>query len=180
MGAEIQQHDHNTESRWYALTVAPNHERSGALNLRTKGYEDFVPMYCSRRRWSDRVKVLDLPLFAGYVFCRFDLKQRFSVLSTPGIRSVVSMGKSAAPIADSEILALQQIVNSGVGAEPYSFLEVGLAVRLLDGPLCGLEGILTELKGRQRLVVSINLLSRSVSVEVDASWVTPMCLGIGA
>jgi transcription antitermination factor NusG len=137
-------------------------------------------MYRSRRQWSDRVKVLELPLFAGYVFCRFDLKQRSSVLSTPGIRSVVSVGKSAAPIADSEILALQQIVNSGVCAEPYSFLEVGRVVRLLDGPLSGLEGILTEIKGRARLVVSIDLLRRSVSVEVDASWVAPRCLGIGA
>jgi transcription antitermination factor NusG len=180
MDFEPQNQPQDTQMSWYAITVTPHHERCCALSLRSKGYEEFVPVYRSRHVWSDRVKTLNLPLFAGYVFCRFDLKERLSVLNTPGIRSIVSAGKSPAPVAEDEILALRRIVSSGVGAEPYSFVGIGHRVRILDGPLHGLEGILTEIKGHQRLVVSITLLRRSVSVEVDSAWVGPKCLGLSA
>src|SRR5262245_12196664 len=93
--------------RWYALCIRAQHERNAAAALRSKGYEEFLPLYRSRRRWSDRFKELDLPLFPGYLFCRFDVNQRLPVLVTPDVRFILGNGKMPVPVEDSEILALQ-------------------------------------------------------------------------
>ena len=162
---------------WFALQVKPRHEKTAAWALHNKGYEEFLPLYRSRRRWSDRIKELDIPLFAGYVFCRFDPEERLPVLTSPGIVSIVGMGKIPAPVAEAEIAALQAVVRSGLRAEPWPFLRIGHGVRIELGPLAGLEGILSDFKSRQRLVVSVTLLQRSVAVEIDRGWVTPARLG---
>lgn len=158
---------------WFALRVKPRHEKIAALALHGKGLEEFLPLCKARRRWSDRIKELDAPLFPGYVFCRFNPYERLPVLTTPGVSSIVGMGKIPAPIEDSEIAALHSIVNSGLMAQPWPFLKAGQYVRIDAGPLCGLEGILLEIKSSHRLVVSVTLLQRSVSVEIDRLWVSP-------
>jgi transcription antitermination factor NusG len=152
---------------WYALTVKPNHERAAAQALESKGLETLVPLYRSRRRWSDRIKELELPLFAGYVFCRFPGNQRARILSTPGVNSVVGFGNRPAPVDDGEIHAVRTLVASGLPVSPWPFLRVGEKVRVESGPLCGVEGILTQVKDAWRVVVSIELLQRSVAAEVD-------------
>jgi transcription antitermination factor NusG len=152
---------------WYALTVKPNHERAAAQALESKGLETFVPLYRSRRRWSDRTKELELPLFAGYVFCRFRGAERARILSTPGVNSVVGFGNKPAPVDDGEINAVRTLVASGLPVGPWPFLRVGERVRVDSGPLCGVEGILTQVKDAWRVVVSIELLQRSIAAEVD-------------
>jgi transcription antitermination factor NusG len=152
---------------WYALTVKPNHERAAAQALDSKGLETFVPLYRSRRRWSDRIKELDLPLFAGYVFCRFPGTERARILSTPGVNSVVGFGNKPAPVDEGEIRAVRTLVASGLPVGPWPFLRVGERVRVKAGPLCGVEGILTQVKDAWRVVVSIELLQRSIAAEVD-------------
>lgn len=161
-------------SAWFALVVKPCHEKTAAMALRLKGYEELAPFFRIRRRWSDRVKELELPLFPGYVFCRFDPNARLPVLTTPCVSSVVGVGKTPAAVGETEIEAVKAIMRSGLRAAPWPYLEVGSRVRLEAGPLFGLEGILIRTKQEHRLVVSVTLLRRSVSVEVDRLWVTPV------
>ncbi|MCI0423321.1 MAG: NusG-like protein [Acidobacteria bacterium] len=135
--------------------------------LHSKGYEEFLPLYRSRRRWSDRMKAIEKPLFPGYVFCRFDVQKRLPILMTPGVRLIAGIGKTPLPVNDSEMAALQLIVQSGLQAEPWPFLQVGQRVRIERGSLQGVEGILMAIKKPYRLVVSVTLLQRSVAVELD-------------
>lgn len=157
----------NRGSQWYALTVKPNHERAAAQALGCKNLESFLPLYLTRRRWSDRIKKLDMPLFAGYVFCRFADGERTKVLATPGVTSVVGFGNQPAPVTEEEIHAVRTMIASGLPVGPWPYLRVGERVRIEAGPLCGLEGILTQVKDVWRVVVSVELLQRSVAAEVD-------------
>ncbi len=159
---------------WFALQVRARHERSVAEFLTGKGYEWFLPTYQCRRRWSDRIKQVTLPLFPGYLFCRFDPVNRLPILTTPGVIQVVGTARSPVPVEEAEIAALQAAVKSGLPAHPWPFLRVGQWVRLDYGSLSGLEGILVDFKGHSRLILSVTLLRRSVALEVDADWVTPL------
>ena len=159
---------------WYALNVRERLEVGISRNLEAKGYESFLPSYMSRRMWSDRTKLLEVSLFPGYVFCRFDFSDRLPVLSVPGVKSVVGIGKLATPVEERELEAVRAVVKSGLACGPWPFLSAGQLVRLERGPLRDVEGIILEVKGTYRLVVSISLLMRSVSVEVDRDWVRPI------
>jgi transcriptional antiterminator RfaH len=159
---------------WFAIRVRSRCENSVATILGGKGYDWFLPQYRSRRAWSDRIREIQLPLFPGYVFSRFDLQHRLPILTTPGVVRIVGIGKRPMPIDESEITALQAAVRSGLPSRPWPFLEVGQHVRIEHGPLYGLEGILLDFKGQHRLVLSISLLQRSVAVEVDGAWVAPL------
>lgn len=163
----------NQEGQWYALTVAPRKEKITAQTLRIRGLEDFLPLYSSKRRWSDRVKNIEQPLFPGYVFCRFDLLRRQDVLKISGVTSIVGFGRVPQPVQDSEISALQTVCRSGLDTMPYPNPEVGSRVKLQEGPLRGLEGILVEDK-KTRLILSLTLLQRSVAVEIDREWIAPV------
>lgn len=158
---------------WFALSVVPRKEKVTASTLRAKGYEDFLPMYSTKRRWSDRVKVVEMPLFPGYVFCRFDAKVRLPILKVPTVMSVAGLGKTPEPIPDAEIEALQRVCKSGMEAIPCPYLTVGAKVRLTQGPLNGVEGILTAANANS-IVLSVTLLQRSVSVKVDREWIEPV------
>ncbi len=158
---------------WYALTVAPRKEKVTAQTLQRAGFEGFLPLYSSERFWSDRIKTLEKPLFPGYVFCRFDMRVRPAILRTPGVVSIVSFGKTPEPVDDGEVAALQSVCRSGLAATPWPTPEVGSKVRLHEGPLRGLEGILVEDK-KTRLVLSLTLLQRSVAVEIDRAWIEPV------
>ena len=163
--------------RWFALHVRSRHEAITAAILENKGYDKFLPLYRSRRLWSDRIVHLDLPLFPGYVFCRFDPGDRsVPILTTPGVVRIVGIGSHAVPVDDAEIAAIQSIIQSGFAAEPWPYLRLGNIVRIQYGALSGLEGLLVEKRTRHRLVVSITILQRSVAVEIDSAWVTPVRL----
>lgn len=162
------------DPKWFALRVKSHCERITAAGLRSRGYEEFLPTYPSRRRWSDRWVDQELPLFPGYVFCRFDPVDRLPILKIPSLVHIVGIGKTPLPVEDQEIAAIQAIVRSGLAAEPWPYLRVGDTVRVEYGSLCGLEGILVEVKKRHRLVVSVTLLQRSVAVEIDHDWVSPV------
>ena len=156
---------------WFALHVRPRFESYVELQLGGKGYEVFLPTYESRRRWSDRVKTVVQPLFPGYVFCRFDVSARLPILVTPGVNSVVGVGKTPIPVDPGEITAIRNVINSGIASYPCDYIRDGESVRVESGPLEGLVGIVQRSKNSDRLVVSLTLLMRSVSVEIDRSWV---------
>ena len=151
---------------WFALVTRPRHEKSAAVSLRAKGLEEFLPLHRARRRWTDRVQAIDLPLFPGYLFCRFGMEEYVRVVQTPGVRAVVGFGGKPVPVAASEIDALQAVLGSGCGVQPWPYLTAGDRVRLEDGPLAGIEGILLREKTQCRVVVSVELLHRSVAVEI--------------
>src|SRR5881409_2808314 len=150
------------EHPWYALRIRSRHEKVIAATLFDKGYEVFLPLHRCKRRWSDRIKEMALPLFPGYLFCRFDLQKRLPVLVTPGILHVVGIGKAPVALGEHEIAAIQSIVASRLRVEPWPFLEIGQRLRIERGPLMGVEGILVARKKPFRLVVSVTLLQRSV------------------
>jgi transcription antitermination factor NusG len=158
---------------WYAIRVKSRCERVVSDTLRQKGYEEFLPLYWSRRRWSDRVKVMQLPLFAGYLFCRFSLSNRVPILATPGVVSIVGRGKMPLEIDADEVNAIRVAVNSGHKVEPWPQLEVGKTVRIEEGSLRGLEGVLLRFKGTNNLILGVKLLQRAVAVEVPDKWVVP-------
>lgn len=164
----------NIGNPWYALRVRSHYENTVALHLRARGFESFLPSYQCRRRWSDRFKEFDLPLFPGYVFCRFDPLNRLPVLSIPGVVNPVSAGRSLVPVEDTEITAIQAAVKTGLRCRPWPFLQVGERVRIEQGPLCGIEGILVGFRGQERLVLSVSLLQRSIAVQVQEAWIRPL------
>lgn len=157
---------------WFALQVRMRHEAGVAEHLESKGYEWFLPLYKARRRWSDRIKEIDSALFPGYLFCRFNPLDRLPILKTPGVTQVVGYNRVPVPVDEQEIEAIRTLVNSGVTNFPCPYLEVGSKVRIEAGALRGLEGLLTEVKGKRRLVLSITLLQRSVAVEIDSESVS--------
>jgi transcription antitermination factor NusG len=159
---------------WFALRLRSNYERITGIHLRERGYEEFAPSYKVERRWSDRTKLIDQFLFPGYIFCRFDPTDRLPILTVPGVVDVVGFGKSPQNIPDAEIERVRRMVESGLLVTPYPYLQVGQAVLIERGPLSGVEGILVEVKGKARLVVSVNLLRRSVSAEVDRHSIRPI------
>lgn len=160
------------DNAWFALSVIPRKEKASAEALRAKGYEEFLPQYLARRKWSDRIKTIELPLFPGYVFCRFDPQDRGPIVKIPSVMSIVGFGKTPEPVPDGEIDALQTICRSGLWTMPYPSLVAGSRIRIQEGPLRGLEGVLLEAK-QMRLVVSVTLLQRSVAVEIERSWIAP-------
>jgi transcription antitermination factor NusG len=159
---------------WFALRVRSNYERITVAHLRDRGYEDFAPSYKVEKRWSDRTKQIEQFLFPGYIFCRFDPNDRLPVLTTPGVVDLVGFGKMPEHIPDSEIDRVRKMVESGLLVTPYPYLQVGQAVLIERGPLSGVEGILVDVKGKARLVVSVNLLQRSVSAEVERLAIRPI------
>jgi transcription antitermination factor NusG len=165
---------------WYALRIQSRLGIVASTTLRGKGYEEFLPLYRSRRRWSDRVKELELPLFPGYLFCRFDASDRLMpILTTPGVIGIVGFGKTPAPVDDDEIQAIRVILCSGLAAQPWPLLRVGSKVYIEAGPLAGLEGIIANTDKVYRLIVSVSLLQRSVAVEIDREWARPIADGMG-
>jgi transcription termination/antitermination protein NusG len=164
---------------WYVVRVKPNYEKPVSAALRGKGIEEFLPLFRSKRKWSDRVKVMDLPLFPGYVFCRLNLDARMPLLTTPGFLYIVGVGRNPEPVDEAEILAIQSVVKSGVTVAPWPSLVVGQTVQLKQGPLRGLVGVLTRIAPNQlRMYVSVTLLKRSISVEVAPDWVQAVDSGM--
>ena len=154
---------------WYALRTKHQHEKSVTNVLAEKGFEVLCPTYAEVHRWKDRKKEVTLPLFPGYLFFANGLERKVDLLSTPGACAIVSFGNTPALVPQSEIEAIQLAMLSSRVLGPHPFLKEGDKVRLRSGPLAGIEGILQKWKDGYRLVLSIELLGRSVAVEVEQS-----------
>jgi len=162
------------ESHWWALYTRHQHEKTVADMLSSKGFEVFLPLYDSMRRWKDRTKLLSLPLFPCYVFVRGGISRKLQVVSTPGVHMILYRGEQVAVIPEAEIQAIRAAVDGRYSMEPHPFLNCGDRVRVLRGSLAGVEGILTRKKNLVRLVLSVDMLAQSVAVEVSASDVEPV------
>jgi len=160
--------------RWYVAYIRSRHEKSVARQMTDSGIECLLPMYRFDRRWKDRRKQLDLPLFPGYVFLQISLQERLRVLRVPGVVNFVSFNGKPAPLEDSEVEVLRRGF-SGDGIQPHPFIKVGRRVRVSSDPMAGLDGVLVRKKDRCRVVLSIELIQRAVCVEVDEAEVAAIC-----
>lgn len=168
-GSEVQwTSDVDAQLRWYALYTCAHREKKAAKEISRRGVESFLPVYETTRRWSDRRVQIEMPLFAGYVFVHLALCDRLKVLQVPGVVRLVGFGglPTALPVEQMDTL---RAGLDGVHAQPYPFLKVGRRVRIKRGPLAGMQGILLRRKGCFRVVLSIDLIMRSVVVDADAA-----------
>ena len=159
---------------WFALQVRGRRELAVAEYLRDQGYEWLLPLYRCKKRWSDRIKEVESPLFPGYLFCRFDPLWRLPILKIPGVIRIVGNNRQPVPVDQQEIASIRTLMASGARNQPWPFLEVGDKVRIESGPLSGLEGLLVEFRGSHRLVLSVTLLQRSVAVELHSAVAKPL------
>lgn len=162
------------DTAWCALYTRHQHEKSVAQMLSIKGFEVFLPLYDSMRRWKDRNKMLSLPLFPCYVFVRGGIMRRLQVLTTPGVHMMICSGDHVAVVPEEEIEAIRRAVEGPYRIEPHPFLKCGERVRIKRGTLEGVEGILVRKKNLCRLILSVEMLAQSVAVEIDASAVEPV------
>ena len=162
------------DSCWWALYARHQHEKVVAEMLSAKGLEVFLPLYETRRRWKDRNMVLSLPLFPGYLFVQGRSDRRLRVLTTPGVHMILCIGDDPAIIPETEIQAIRKAVGGSLRIEPHPFLKCGERVRVKRGSLEGVEGVLVRKKNGCRLVLSVDILARSVGVEIDALDVEPV------
>jgi transcriptional antiterminator NusG len=160
--------------RWYALYTRPRHEKAVAEQLARRRAEAFLPLREVLSRWKDRRKLVQLPLFPGYVFVHTPLSQKREVVSVDGVISIVNFRGAPAAIPDAQIEAVREICLTKLPCDPYPYLTEGRWVRVSRGPLAGLSGILIRKKSKHRLVVSIDILQQSVAVEIDADCAVPI------
>lgn len=159
---------------WWAIYTRHQHEKTVADMLSTKGFDVFLPLYDSIRRWKDRKKVISLPLFPCYVFVKGGSERKLQVVSTPGVHMMLYRGDQVATIPEEEMAAIRTVVEGRFQVEPHPFLKCGQRVRVLRGAMEGIEGILTRKKNLFRLVLSVDMLAQSVAVEVNAADVEPV------
>jgi transcription antitermination factor NusG len=154
---------------WYALQVRPHCEQVVARMLLEKRYEPFLPTGRVRRSHARRDVEREMPLFPTYVFCRVTQECVGRIVTTPGVVRIVSVGRTPARIDEGEIAALRTVVTSGLPAERHPFIQAGDRVRICSGPLVGLEGVLLQRAGRDRFIISVWLLKRSVAIEMSGA-----------
>ena len=160
---------------WYALYTRPRHEKRVFEDLSSRKIEAFLPTYKIRRRWSDRYKIVEEPLFKNYLFVNVaDARRHHETLRPYGAVSFVTFDDKPAEIPEDEIEAIRRLVTSELPYDPHPYMKIGRKVYVRSGPLQGCEGILTRKKGISRLVLSVHLLQQSVSAEVDSDTVEPV------
>jgi transcription antitermination factor NusG len=162
------------EAHWYAVCTVPRHEKVVARQMNGNELDHFLPLYKSVRRWKDRRKELELPLFPGYVFVHIAFRDRLRVQKLTGVLQIVSFNGRPAPVPENEIDALRNSLARNTWLEPHPYLKVGRRVRVRSGPMAGVDGILVRRKDKFRLVLSVDLIRQAVALEVDGADVEPM------
>jgi transcription antitermination factor NusG len=160
------------QPRWYAAFTISRHEKRLAGHCAERQIESFLPLYQVRHRWKNRqTATVELPLFPNYVFVRINPQERFQVLTLPGVLSIVSSGRELSPIPDEYVTSLQ-LGLTAYKMEPHPNIEVGDRVRISTGPMAGVEGILIRHKNDLRVILRLEMIGRSVAVEVGASEIS--------
>jgi transcription antitermination factor NusG len=163
----------SSPAEWLVVHTWSRHEKSVCEQLQAKQIETFLPLYRSNKRWKNGQVGVQLPLFAGYLFVRIHTQNQLPVLQTPGVARFVGFGSKPASVSEAEIAQLEAAVMSGTAVSPHPFLTIGENVRICSGPLTGMKGILLRDKRGQRIILSVELISRSISVELDCADVEP-------
>lgn len=159
---------------WFAAQVTPRHEKKVEVILGLRFHEHFLPTYLARRKWSDRVKTIEEPLFPGYVFVKITRSVVGEVLAIPGVIRIVNFGGKPCPVPEEEIVALQLVCRSNRDMCAFPYLNAGQKVQVVAGPLSGVTGIIMNWKKQDRVIINIDLIMKSVAVEVDRMEVVPI------
>lgn len=159
---------------WYAVYTCANHEKRVAEQFVRRSLEHFLPQYESVRRWKDRKARLRLPLFPGYLFVHTAPQDRLRVLQVPGVVRLVGFNGSPTPMPQEDIQRIREFLGQGWRAEPHPYLQVGRRARVMRGPLAAMEGIIVRRKNRSRLVLSFELIQRSMAIEIDEGDLAPV------
>ncbi len=162
------------ECLWYAIRTRSRHEKLVRDQLEARGIQPFLPLIGRIRQWKDRRKLVHFPLFPGYCFARFALKDRLSVLTAVGVVEILGNRQGPVPVPDPEIEAIQRLVTSTLPYDPYPFLREGMEVEVIRGPLAGIRGLFVRKGTRGRLVITVQIIQQAVSVELDASDIRPI------
>jgi transcription antitermination factor NusG len=157
--------------QWFALAVKPRFDKAVARTLDAKGFETFLPLYKKKHSYGARCKEFELPLFPGYVFCRFSTLARLPILTTPGVTHILGTGNRPVPLSETEIASLQTAIKAQLPLQPFPFLQVGQRVQIEEGVLAGVVGIIVRVKQSVNLVLSVTLLQRSVLLEINRDQV---------
>lgn len=164
----------HTVPKWFAVHVRSRHEKLVSEELRAKDIPHYLPLLEKRKKWSDRWKIVQEPLFPSYLFVNISDESRISVLDTRGVVQLVGAGNTPWPIPEQEITAIRQAIEGNLKCDPYPYLKCGTEVFVIHGPLKGYHGILIEKNKKHRLVLSIHLINQSMSVEIDTADVKPI------
>jgi len=163
--------------QWYVIRVKPQHERTVSYALQKKGFDRYVPLYKTLRRWSASLKELELPIFSGYVFCRMAMIDVAEVLATPAVYQLVARaGALPEPIEEPELLVIQRVESAGLPVVPWPYLNEGRRVRIAQGPLSGITGLLAASTKTWHVVVNVELLQRGIAVAVNRDDLVPQAL----
>jgi transcription antitermination factor NusG len=160
---------------WFALQIRQTSRKACERLLEYQDATFFSPCMSVERKWSDRVKTLEIPLFPGYLFCRFDPSYRQPIVTIPGVLGIVSAGRSLLEVDASELRGIQVAVNTRRPISPVDYLVAGQRVQITSGPLRGLDGTLEQIRSRSRLLLSVTMLNRSVAVELDEADIISSC-----
>jgi transcription antitermination factor NusG len=163
-----------SQMQWYAAYTRSRHEKVVAEALEKRTVEHFLPLYETMRKWKNGRFKVQLPLFPGYLFVRIALSERLRVLQVPGVVRLVGFNGVPAALPQAEVEIIRSALRKGIEAEPHPYLKVGQRVRITSGPMEGLQGILLRRRGRPRVVVSVDLIMRSVALDIDAAQVEPV------
>ena len=166
--------DSLNDQLWFALRVRSRSEKMAAADLEAKGFRACAATAPQSRQWADRVRTVEMPMFPGYIFCRFSRSARWQILRGAGVAGIVGVGGVDFPLTDEEMNSVFTLARSGVEVVQAPYLSVGTKVRVRMGPLAGVVGLLQRIKNELRLVLSVEFLQRAVAVEVDADLVEPI------
>ena len=162
-----------TSAQWYAGYTAARHEKRIAEHFVQRGIEHFLPLYETIHRWNNGRHRVQLPLFPGYIFVRIAVREKLRVLEVPGFVRLVGFNGLPCALPESDINRMMEALSKGVLAEPYPYLTVGTRVEIRNGPLKGMTGILVRRRNKYRVGISVDLIMRSMIVEVEAGDVIP-------
>lgn len=157
--------------QWFALAVKPRFDKAVARSLDTKGFETLLPLYKKKHNYGVRCKEFELPLFPGYVFCRFNALMRLPIVTTPGVTQILGTGNRPVALSETEIASLQIAIKAQLPMLPVPFLQAGQRVRIEEGVLAGVVGTIVSVKRSVNLVLSVTLLQRSVLLEINRDQV---------
>ena len=165
----------NAPEFWFAVQTRSRHEKKVNSELREKGIDSFLPLHREKRRWSDRSQWVELPMFSQYIFVRLPGSgdSRIRVLQTSGVVQFVGSSARGTPIPDEQIEVLRAIVSNRIPTAAHQFLQIGQRVRIRGGALEGIEGILSAIRNEKNLVVSVDLIQKSVAIRINGFEVEP-------
>ena len=160
--------------QWIAVRSKPRAEKVALKQLEKKGMQAYLPLVRQKRKWSDRMKWVELPLFPGYLFAKVELKNSLFVLQTHGIKNVVKLGEEITVIRDEEILAIRQMIEGGYEPEGIDYFVKGDHVVIIGGPLKGTEGVVAQIRGKDQFILKIDAIQHAVSCHIDRKLLKPL------